>query len=360
MKRLALLPLIVLLLLWGSLAQAQVRHEIHFPDLPGYQTLKCDFHMHTVFSDGSVWPPVRVDEAWREGLDAFSVTDHIEYQPHKNDVPTKHNRPYELTVGPAREMNLLLPRGAEITRDTPPGHFNAIFLSDVNPLDTEDLVEAIKRANQQGAFVFWNHQGWKGEEAGRWLEIHTTLYDNKLLHGMEVCNGDEYYPNAHRWCLEKNLTMLGNSDIHQPDLRKQSLPDDHRTLTLVFAKERTLPALKEALVEHRTAVWFKDQLIGRQEWLEPLLAQCVRVGKPHLRSKNAVWVEVRNLCDLDIKLQRTGKLGPAQVTLPARGTIVAKINVKTPQEPVELSYTATNLLIAPGKGLPVTVKIEGP
>ena len=58
--------------------------------------------------------------------------------------------------------------------------------------------------------------------------------------------------------------------------------------------------------------------------------------------------------------QRTGKLGPAQVTLPARGTIVAKISLKTPQEPVELSYTATNLLIAPGKGLPVTVKIEGP
>jgi hypothetical protein len=112
MKRLTLLPLIVMVLLWGSLAHAQVRHEIHFPDLPGYQTLKCDFHMHTVFSDAAVWPPVRVDEAWRQGLDAISVTDHVEYQPHKNDVPTKHNRPFELVAGPARQMNLLLPRGA--------------------------------------------------------------------------------------------------------------------------------------------------------------------------------------------------------------------------------------------------------
>ena len=50
--------------------QAQRRNEIQVPDLDGYTTLKCDFHMHTVFSDGLVWPTVRVDEAYREGLDA--------------------------------------------------------------------------------------------------------------------------------------------------------------------------------------------------------------------------------------------------------------------------------------------------
>ena len=35
-------------------AQAQHRHEIQVPDLEGYVTLKCDFHMHTVFSDGGI------------------------------------------------------------------------------------------------------------------------------------------------------------------------------------------------------------------------------------------------------------------------------------------------------------------
>ena len=48
------------------------------------------------------------------------------------------------------ERGLLFPKGAEITRDTPPGHFNAIFPSDVRPLDTPDFVGAIKRANEQG------------------------------------------------------------------------------------------------------------------------------------------------------------------------------------------------------------------
>lgn len=28
---------------------AQERKEIEIPDIPGFYTLKCDFHMHTVF-----------------------------------------------------------------------------------------------------------------------------------------------------------------------------------------------------------------------------------------------------------------------------------------------------------------------
>ncbi|HID77044.1 MAG TPA: histidinol-phosphatase, partial [Planctomycetaceae bacterium] len=207
-------------ILWVCLAggvDGQVRHELPFPAIPGYETLKCDFHMHTVFSDGSVWPPVRVDEAWRVGLDAIAVTDHIEYQPHEEDVPTRHNRSYELAVGRARQCGVLLARGAEITRDTPPGHFNAIFLENVDPLETDDLVDVIKRANDQGAFVFWNHPGWKGPELGRWTDVHTQLYEKGWLHGIEVANGETYYPEAHRWCLEKQLTMMGNSDIHGPD-----------------------------------------------------------------------------------------------------------------------------------------------
>lgn len=350
----------LVLLLSVPAVAADVRREVQFPDLPEYQTLVCDLHMHTVFSDGSVWPQVRVAEAWRQGLDAIAITDHIEYQPHKDDLPTKHGRSNELAAGAARQANLLFPAGAEITRDTPPGHFNAIFLEDVGAIDTPDFVEAVKRANEQGAFVFWNHQAWKGEEAGRWLEVHTTLYENGWLHGMEVCNGDSYYPSAHQWCLDKNLTMLGNTDIHAPDLLVKSAPDSHRTLTLVFVKERTVDGLKEALRQRRTAVWFNDQIIGRQEWLEPLLARSVAVAKPHLRSKEAVWFEIRNSSDVDVKLKRTGNVGPAELVLPAQSTSMAKIGTSKPDEPIELAYEVTNFLIAPNAGLPVTWRVEGP
>ena len=76
-----------------------IGRKLKFPDIPGYKTLKCDFHQHTVFSDGSVWPDIRVQEALLDGLDAISLTEHLEYQPHKDDIPhPDRNRSYDITI----------------------------------------------------------------------------------------------------------------------------------------------------------------------------------------------------------------------------------------------------------------------
>ncbi|MCX6329637.1 MAG: hypothetical protein NTZ85_09025, partial [Bacteroidia bacterium] len=72
------------------------RQEILLPNIPGYLTLKCDFHLHTVFSDGVVWPTVRVNEAWEDGLDAIAITDHIEGHPKK--MPGQKRTQYEVTL----------------------------------------------------------------------------------------------------------------------------------------------------------------------------------------------------------------------------------------------------------------------
>lgn len=129
--------------------QAQRRNEIQVPDLDGYTTLKCDFHMHTVFSDGLVWPTVRVDEAYREGLDAISLTEHIEYRPHKKDIVADHNRSFDLCQKQAEKLGILLIRGSEITRPMAPGHFNAIFLADSNPLEQKEYKDAFNEAKSR-------------------------------------------------------------------------------------------------------------------------------------------------------------------------------------------------------------------
>jgi len=125
--------LIFLILTETSLAQS--RRIINFPDIQGYQTLKCDFHLHTVFSDGTVWPTIRVEEAWKEGLDAISITDHIEYRPHSTDMNADHNRSFEIAEPLAKELKILLIHGAEITRNMPPGHLNTLFIKNANLLD---------------------------------------------------------------------------------------------------------------------------------------------------------------------------------------------------------------------------------
>ena len=333
--------------------------KINFPDIMGYKTLKCDFHMHTVFSDGQVWPTTRVDEAAREGLDAIAITDHIEYQPHRDDIPTNHGRSNQIAEGAAQKRKILFPLGAEITRSTPPGHFNAIFLRDARYLDTKEFLDAMKAANDQNAFVFWNHPDWKPEHKG-WFDVHDTIYENGWIQGIEVANGGGYHLNGHKWGLEKNLTMLGNSDIHAPSLIVETTPENHRTITLVFVKDRTPEALKEALFKGRTAVWFKNQLIAREDYLRAMFVASVKVIDVYERGERKVFLEIANKCDLNIELKRTGMVGPEEVILPAMGTATIKLRVQKDVKDLELAYVAENMLVAPAKGLAVklTASIE--
>jgi hypothetical protein len=352
---LAVLGIVVLFCATGLFAQ--VRQELRIPDIMGYKTLKCDFHMHTVFSDGNVWPTVRVEEAWREGLDAISITDHIEYQPHKDDVPTNHNRPYEIALPVAKERGILLIKGAEITRETPPGHFNALFLDDVNPLDTKDLLDCMAAADKQGAFLWWNHPDWKPEHIG-WFDMHTTLCEKKYLRGIEVVNGDDYSANAHKWAIERNLTFMGNTDIHSPSLLEKSTSERHRTMTLVFAQSKTREAVKDALENGRTAVWLENRIIGRQEYLTSLVEAMIKITDIDREGKVARFT-IRNDSDLPLDMVRVGGVGPKEFTLPANAVMRMKVNAESEEKPVELEYTVKNFVIAPGKGLPVNWAIAG-
>ena len=84
-----------------NLNEQNYRYHINIPDIDGYKTLKCDFHVHTVFSDGKVWPDQRVNEAWNEGLDVIAITDHIEYRPNKEIVKGDFNTSYEIAKNEA-------------------------------------------------------------------------------------------------------------------------------------------------------------------------------------------------------------------------------------------------------------------
>ena len=176
--------------------------KLKFPDVPGYKTLKCDFHQHTVFSDGSVWPDIRVMEALMDGLDAISLTEHLEYQPHKDDIPhPDRNRSYDIAIKEAGTHDLIIVKGSEITRKMPPGHNNAIFLSDPNKLLVDDSVQVFREAKKQGAFTFWNHPNWtpqRKDGMATLTDVHRLLIREKLLDGIEVVNDQTFSIEALR------------------------------------------------------------------------------------------------------------------------------------------------------------------
>ncbi len=352
----------------AGFCQTNARTEVAIPDIPGYLTLACDFHMHTVFSDGRVWPSIRPEEAWREGLDAIAITDHIEYLPHKDDVKTDNfNRSVELAGGSAAAHQILLIKGAEITRDMPPGHFNAIFLRDANALAKEDYKDAIKAAVDQGAFVFWNHPGWR--QPGTipiWYAEHTEILNNGWMHGMEIVNDHDYYPKAFGWCLEKNITILGNSDVHTPiQMAFDPQDNEHRPITLVFATGKTHKAVKEALFAGRTAVYFEKYILGREKYLKPIFNESVQIASSH-NEGGQIIVQIHNSSCVSFELRSSGKIEnvsfPGKLTLYAGKTVLAKIEAEEEQPlpgSIALPYIVNNLLIAPDKGLPVRLTVRG-
>lgn len=346
---------------------AQTRKIISIPDIPGYHTLKGDFHMHTVFSDGTVWPTVRVEEAWREGLDVISITDHIEYRPHSKDIVADHNRPYEIARPLAEKFGIILIRGAEITRSMPPGHLNALFIQNANLLDREDVFDALKEARDQEAFILWNHPGWKAQQPDTtlWWDEHTRLLNAGMLHGIEVYNFQEYYPEAFDWAQEKKLTMFGNSDIHQPRAMDYEGDNSHGPLTLVFSKTETQKGVREALFARRTAVFFDNTLMGVSSLLEPLFFASIKIDKTPLSLKNGqtVYVGIENTSDIDYELEQVqpgiGFDAPEKIVLKAHRITPLELSGNADQvnsmSEVEVYYKINNLLVGSNENLVVVL-----
>jgi hypothetical protein len=354
MKRLIIIALLFISI--SILVNGQ-RKTVHLPDLPGYVTLKCDFHMHTVFSDGDVWPTVRVDEALRDGLDAIAITDHLEYTPKEDYIPVDYNAAWIITEEYAKERNLILVHGAEITRKMPPGHYNALFITDASLIAKDSVWDSFEAAIKQGAFLQWNHPGWKAQQPDRiprMYEIHQRLIKNGWLHGIEFFNDSEYYPLVFTFCKQYNLALMGNSDVHGSISENYTKPDNtNRPMTLVFAKERNHDSLKEAMFAGRTMVYFRDILAGKEEFARPFFYQCISIGNPFYQDDKSLFFEVTNNSDIPFYLINGIPDAPSTVTLAANSVtrIVVSKKVTSP-----LVYDVRNVLTGENEVLKVELK----
>lgn len=330
---------------------------INLPDIPGYVTLKCDFHMHTVFSDGDVWPTVRIDEAIRDGLDAIAITDHLEYTPKKDFIPLDFNAAWKTGENYARDRNFILIHGTEITRKMPPGHFNALFIKDANLMVKDSVWDAIEEAVKQGAFIQWNHPGWKSQQPDgipRMYDFHRKLISKGWLHGIEYFNDSEYYPLVFRFCEENKLAITGNSDAH--GIISEVYASDmyiHRPMTLVFAKSRTSESLKEAMFERRTMAFFMDKIVGREELARPFFNACVSVAKPFNENEKNIYFEITNKSDIPFHLINGKENTPGEITL-APNAVTRVVLSKKAAPP--LVYDVKNVITGEDKVLRVELK----
>jgi hypothetical protein len=352
MKKLAISFLTLMLLVQFVSAQKKI---LNLPDLPGYVTLKCDFHMHTVFSDGQVWPLNRVDEAIRDGLDAIAIADHLEYTPKKDYIPVDHNAAWKICEPYARERNFILVHGTEITRKMPPGHMNALFIQDANLIAKDSAWDNFEEAHRQGAFLQWNHPGWKAQQPDgvpRMYDIHKKMIANGWLNGMEIYNDADFYPLVFTFCEENKLTMTGNSDVHAIISERYPAPE-HRPMTLVFAKERTHDALKEAMFAGRTLVYFGDNIAGREEFAKPFFNQCISIGKVYFQNEKTLFFEITNKSDVPFYLKNGPKDAPAEIKLAPNSVTRVAVSKKVTSP---LIYDVSNVITGEKKVLKAEIK----
>ncbi len=354
------LPLFVCLLTVSLIFSQEHTHQsarpLAFPDVPGFRTLKTDLHQHTVFSDGNVWPTIRVMEALRDNLDVISLTEHIEYQPHKEDIPhPDRNRSYEIALQEAKDHDLLVVHGSEITRQAPMGHSNAVFIQDANKLLNDKAEDAFAEAKRQNAFVFWNHPAWHPQSStGNPIlsDFQKERIQNGELHGIEVINMGDYAEESLALALEHNLTIMGNSDIHGLIDWDYAEKGHDRPITLVFAKEKTPESLKEALFAGRTVAVFNSLLVGKKKNLVPLLQACIQVEKAQYIKKTSILeVTLKNVSSSDLifenQMPYTFYSSSPVFTVPAGET--KTINIKTLERKNGLTLTlkALGAYVAP-------------
>jgi len=125
-------------------------------------------------------------------------------------------------------------------------------------------------------------------------------------------------------------------------------------MTLVFAKERTLESLREAMFAGRTAVWYGNNLAALEEYAAPLFRSVVTAGAPFKDDGKAIWFELSNSSDLPLTLTGGPEGAPAELQLPATGMIVVKADRKYLTEP--LSYSVSNVITGSASVLKVEIR----
>jgi hypothetical protein len=361
------------------------QNKIVIPDTRDYLVLTGDMHMHTIFSDGSVWPTTRIKECVAEGVEVLCMTDHMDGRHQKmvrqgvlnGDRNTSNN----LAAKAAEGSGVILIRGGEISRNMAPGHFNTLFVTDLEPIaqasdaqkdHQKGMLAGLEQAQKQNAFCVWNHPHWAAHQhITKWHDEHTEIYEKGYMHGIEVYNMSDGFSNeAFQWAIDKNLTLISGTDCHGPMFEMVRFNEGElRPVTLIFAKEATEEGVKEALQARRTAIFAEGKVYGNEQLLTALVDACLKVTSVE-QVGHTTRVTLENNSSIPFHLKRIWEGANAaysnfNILYPFGSETYGctSINVyKTPVETdvFELAFQIENFFVAPGKHLTYRILIKKP
>jgi hypothetical protein len=232
------------------------------PELYVRRPLRCDFHIHTTYSDGRSSPAEMLIRGRELGLDVAVITDHNDYRGSIEAMQERRRLDLNLITMPGEEVSGPNWHTLSINADA------AIYGLAVEAfgLDSEDklvrwkataaqeystLRWAIEATQAHGGRAYLAHPYWAVE---RGFHLPTAMYDQVLadgiLDGLELL-GDVQYQNNVRSLARyldyrvsgHDIPILGNSDTHR------STHTYGTYWTLVFADTLTPQGILDAIAD---------------------------------------------------------------------------------------------------------------
>ncbi len=232
---------------------ARLRFYAATPELCARYPLRCDFHIHTLYSDGRATPAEMLIRGRELGLDIAVITDHNAYQGSIDGLEARQRLGLNLISMPGEEVSgpnwhivaINASTGIADLADAPLGSGNSAAW------EYEALRWAIQSTQAHGGRAFLAHPYWVVD---RGYHLPVPMYDRVLaegiLDGIELL-GDVRYQNNVRSLARYldfraaglDIPILGNSDTHRTDHTYGTY------WTVVFAREPTPAAVLEAIAE---------------------------------------------------------------------------------------------------------------
>ena len=203
-----------------------------------------------------------------------------------------------------------------------------------------------------------DHPNWTSQRKdgiARLEETNIELIEKGYVSGIEVVNDVTYSDEALEIALKYNLAIIGTSDIHGlVDWQYRVAEGGHRPITIIFAEERSKQGLLDALNARRTAAWYQNTLIGREEHVLPLVEASISVSSARYGGDTSVLrVELWNSSDAEYSLKNSSSYRFHNVadilTVAPHHTTILLVKTITRIESIDLSFEVLNVVTAPGQ-----------
>jgi predicted metal-dependent phosphoesterase TrpH len=227
------------------------------PEMANLRPLRCDFHIHTTYSDGKSSPAEMAVRGRELGLDALAITDHNYYPASLEAIEFVRKSGLGINCFPGEEVTSSTWHMLSIGANGPVGYHDIGPEGPITFTDEQDSYAAMQKIlgiiHQRGGKAFLAHPYWI---AGGRMHEPVREYERLLveggIEGIELLGDVPWEENLRSLARysefesKGKLAILGNSDTHAAAHTFGSY------WTLVFARSNSQEDILAAILGHRS------------------------------------------------------------------------------------------------------------